>query len=105
VRLDEARHWFGCTTDASVRECVAVADELGLLVRSTPGRTTVQWRPKGEKQQRVYALKGYGPSIQVAIDNERRRRKAERVPTRLPPAGRSAKEEGGRLVRIRGLNC
>jgi hypothetical protein len=104
VRLDEARRFFGVTTDEALQECVTVADELGLLIRSTPGRRTIQYAARGESQARFYGMKGYGPSVAVAVRNERVRRNAERVETKLPPAGKATKGEGGRLVMIRGLN-
>jgi hypothetical protein len=98
IPLGVADRFFATSTDAGLGTCLSIADDLGLLIRATKGRTTVQYAPKGEKQARYYAFKGYGPSVQVAVEREWSRRNTADEATRPVPTGRAARQgEGGML--------
>lgn len=99
VPLDEAERFFAVSTDDGLRTCLAIADDLSLLIRTTKDRMTVQYAAKGGKQKRYYAFRGYGPSVYVAVDKEWARRKSEGEATPKVPTGRPSRDGGGTLMK------
>jgi len=86
------------TIETGLRTAISISDALGLLIRATKGRTTVQYAPKGEKQSRWYAFRGFGPGITLAVDREWTRRNEEGERTKLPPSGPKRDDAGSKRI-------
>ena len=96
VRPSELRDFLAVTSEEGVEHRLKVLDSLGLIIRPTKGRRTVQYRAsKLDKQERFVAFCGYPGDVLSALRDERERRReaGERRDDPVPDAGNILRSE------------